>query len=338
MLKKKYLATMLAAVTAAALSLTACGGTDEAANDAAEVTVESTVAESTETAAEESSEAAEPVTYEVCIASLTGDKAMGYAADGTLYIFDLEDLTDEEKALFVEDAVLEVTDDGSEPTETTVMLDNESKTAYVAVATVTASVDETSAAKLKAEMYASLYGYTIEEQEASTKYANEAVTVYSVAAEDADTLGALTAADEVTVTGTTDNGYTQIEYDGVTAYVDSSAIVDEKPAVQEATSNSSSSDSSTGSSSTGSTSTGSTSASRPDEITVDGKTLEKQSSKRLAGELAEMGIDANIDSSKYAYAWFSEDGTIYYYQFTLEEVMDSSTITDLESHLIAVEQ
>lgn len=110
-MKKRYLTIMLAAMTAAALSLGACGSTEEAANEASETTAESTVTESTEPSVEESTPAAEPVTYEVCISSVSDDEAMGYTADGTLYIFSLSELTDEEKALLAEDAVLEITDD-----------------------------------------------------------------------------------------------------------------------------------------------------------------------------------------------------------------------------------
>lgn len=320
-------------MAAATLSMSACGSTEEPTVSETESTVEASVEESS--TVESSDPVVEPATYEVYIASVTDEEALGYTEDGTLYIFDITGLDEETKALFVEDAVLEVTDDGAELVETTYAVDSENLDAYVATATVAESVDETRAAEVRVALYAAQNGYTIEEQEASTKYANEAATVYSGATEDADTLGALTTADEVTVTGVTDNGYTQIEYNGETAYVDSAAIVDEQPEVPEAVSNTGS-----GANTTGSTSTGSTSSQErenvPEQITVCGKKLDYT---------APDGADyerVGLPEDQYVYTKMKVDynaGTsiAYYYGFTYSEVMNPDTVTDLDSHLLAVE-
>lgn len=54
----------------------------------------------------------------------------------------------------------------------------------------------------------------------------------------------------------------------------------------------------------------------------------------MAADLAELGV--TIDTSKQVYSWVgSDDEYVYYYQFTDEELMDTSTITDLDSHMIA---
>lgn len=84
-------------------------------------------------------------------------------------------------------------------------------------------------------------------------------------------------------------------------------------------------------------STAQTSSDVPKEITVDGKTLIKDSTKATQMYLdAYSGGTVTLDASKLTYINYADTQTLYY-QFTKSEVMDSSSITDLESHLVAVE-
>lgn len=283
-MKRKSIALFLAAVLSVS-ALAGCGAKEEAPEPVQETATEEILEESEE----EPEPVYETVSYSVVIGAANEDGTYtAYDAEHTYILTLAEDLSDNEKAMFTDEAALkvssevEVTEDAAQDSaeaateenadvEDSVAEETEAPEAEneitvdtepVAVLVMAAeALGEEESAELTSATFEKINGFAVEELADTPMYASQTVNVRSGPSQDYEQIGSLFRADEVTVTGIADTGWYQIRYHDGVGYCSNHYLVNDKPETQQTASanTGSGSGSSAGSSSAG-TSSGSAGA------------------------------------------------------------------------------
>ena len=317
-MKNKIYTILLASILAMSMIFSGCG--NSADTDITEENSEETLAEETDSVSanevpvEESVEVAYvTLSYTVGIISVNDNEILACDAQGDSFSLTLaETLSDDEAALITEGAVLVVSEsveEGSNPART------EGETYALTVVSVEPVTDTAVAAPVSDAVFYAVNGFKVESVDAVVKYAKSSVNLRKGPGTDYDKAGALSFAEEVTVTGVADNGWYQIAYFDGFAYVSNSYLVDEKP---ESSGN-------TGSGVSGNVKTA-TSGDCTYITEVDGFKIPNRFRVGSVHLLRAINLGADF---VYGDMQISQET---FYSFTLEELKDPSSITDLAAH------
>ena len=318
-MKKRIFITLFASILAMSMMFSGCGksaNSDVAKEETDESTLPVETTESvsvTEVTAEVSNVT---ISYTVGIISAKDGEILACNAQGDPFSLTLaETLPDDEAALITEGDVLEVSESvekGSSPTRT------EGEVYSITVVSVESVTDAATVKSVSDAVFYVVNGFKVESMDAVVKYAKSSVNLRKGPGADYDKVGALSSAEEVTVTGVADNGWYQIAYSDGYAYVSNSYLVDEKPA----------STGNTDSGVTGNIKTATTSTGYTYIIEVDGYKI--PSRIRVCGTSL---LRASNLGGDFVYGDMEPNET--FYSFTLEEVKNPSSVTDLASHYYA---
>ena len=315
-MKKRIFITLFASILAMSMMFSGCGksaNSDVAKEETDESTLPVETTESvsvTEVTAEVSNVT---ISYTVGIISAKDGEILACNAQGDPFSLTLaETLPDDEAALITEGAVLEVSESvekGSSPTRT------EGEVYSITVVSVESVTDAATVKSVSDAVFYVVNGFKVKSMDAVVKYAKSSVNLRKGPGADYDKVGALSSAEEVTVTGVADNGWYQIAYSDGFAYVSNSYLVDEKPA----------STGNTGSGVSGNVKTA-TSGGCTYITEVDGFKIPDRF--RVGSVHLLRCIDIGGD---FVYGDMQPSQETFY-SFTLEELKDPSSITDLAAH------